>query len=207
MYSLLACIIVSLGIWGIYIPDRDKKLGYPISFGRVGMTIWWVASFFLAVIIGGLVAGMADEQPPSSIWSVCLVGPVVLRLRDLGWSLWWAVLGITPLLPIFALALCLIPGTKRKLMSKQNEGRFEPEPELEARFSMPPLPPKPSIGSIWLTQNTQVSGPYDAPSLLAIWDNGQIAGNSLYWHDQISDWKPLARDIEVIRQMFHDKQL
>ena len=67
----------------------------------------------------------------------------------------------------------------------------------------PPLPRKraSTIGPITIAQHGQNFGPYDAAGVVALWDQGQLAGNALYWHEQLPDWKPLASDIEALRMM------
>ncbi len=69
---------------------------------------------------------------------------------------------------------------------------------------LPPLLPKQScsmIGLITIAQHDQTFGPYDVAGVVALWDQGQLAGNALYWHDQLDDWKSLASDIEALRMM------
>lgn len=65
----------------------------------------------------------------------------------------------------------------------------------------PPLPKTriTKIGPITFSQNDQTFGPYEAAVVVSLWDQGQIAGNALYWHDQLDDWKSLASDIEALR--------
>jgi TPR repeat protein len=67
----------------------------------------------------------------------------------------------------------------------------------------PPLPMKPTakIGPITIAQHDQTFGPYDVAGVVDLWDQGQLAGNALYWHEQLSDWKPLASDVEALRMM------
>jgi len=67
----------------------------------------------------------------------------------------------------------------------------------------PPLPKRAAsvIGPITIAQHNQTYGPYDVAAVLALWDQGQLAGNALYWHGQLSEWKPLASDIETLRTM------
>lgn len=67
----------------------------------------------------------------------------------------------------------------------------------------PPLPSArvTTIGQISLSQNGVVYGPHFLSEVIGMWDRGQIAGNALYWHDQLSDWKPLSDDIGALRQM------
>jgi hypothetical protein len=68
----------------------------------------------------------------------------------------------------------------------------------------PPIPKKPpaKIGLITIVQQEQTFGPYDVAAVVALWDQGQIAGNALYWHPQLTDWKPLASDVEALRGMW-----
>ncbi len=67
----------------------------------------------------------------------------------------------------------------------------------------PPLPKTRAarIGPITFSQNGQVFGPYELAVVVNLWDQGQIVGNALYWHDRLDDWKSLVSDVESLRKM------
>lgn len=84
-----------------------RRSYYPIVFGIV----------FLAMIIKMGVASTATDVVPVKIISLfmllCIIAVSVPRLHDAGYSGWYALLGLVPLISLIPVIMCMMPSEKK----------------------------------------------------------------------------------------------
>lgn len=108
--------------------DEATEINKP--FGRL--------KYFLNIFAIGLVASImltqsSDSSAISVIAAILATAAMERRFRDIGFSRWWAILGLTPMIPLIAILgawahiLCLItPALSRKCIQRKKEVRNTP---------------------------------------------------------------------------------
>lgn len=101
--------------------DPLKK--YAVFEGRATRQEYWmfVLSNFIVSIFVGIVAGIIQFEPLSSLYTLVLIIPsvaiMIRRLHDTNRSGWWALLILVPIIGWIALLVFLIESSRPSLQS------------------------------------------------------------------------------------------
>lgn len=226
MLTLILSTLVGVLIPWIVFSEKDKSApDGTYTLGRLAFVGWFFGSFFITLLIVFVVASIENLDTNSassfsrSAWGLSLVYIVSRRLRDVGRSPWWSLLGLLfPLMLAGHILFMFVPGKRREAVAAAPKSRYvsarpktkyvksEPGrsvmdsvagflgvPESPRTAAMPP--------EITLLQGGSTYGPYPPAVLCKMWDDGEIAGNALYWHESLPEYRPLAVNLEQIRRL------
>lgn len=112
LFSALAATLLP---W-VAFTEKDKRCPDGYTVGRLAYFGWILGTFALAAVFGGIGIAIAGGHAVwvNLGWGVSLAYMATRRLRDMGASPWFALLGLVwPASFVGHLALCFIPSRGR----------------------------------------------------------------------------------------------
>ncbi|HEY1082655.1 MAG TPA: GYF domain-containing protein, partial [Prosthecobacter sp.] len=204
------CLFLIAAVQGVFICGIISAPSYPVGAMLTGGMLWIAMP---ALTIRRL------EDIGWSPWLAASGILVALFYLSYWQPLTYIALGIS----LTTLSLCFIPGrplqqagadasTPDSKDQPQRPRLLHPQavattsvsiPESQA-IAPPPMEdtaPATPPALITLLQGGETYGPFPTHEIIQLWETGQIAGNASYWRAGMPDYRPLAPDIEHLRDM------
>lgn len=149
------------------------KTARKVGFSRIKYLIWIlvIGTLFVSMSINSSSA-LEAENLSYAAWFFSLY-PLSRRIQNIGFSRWWTLLALVPILNIWLNLIALFcPALERKRKNESNESAA----------------PK----SYWkVAREGKEQKEMDLASIKLGFLNKSLSENDVYWDDKIEDWVPL----------------